>query len=112
VLKSLLIVGSSLFWVPVLLFILVCVLTLVVGITFILLFVSLLLLLWLIRTIYRVRTGIVLARQELLRDIGQELNTLSWWRLGRLTWKKYQKRVKEEKLERKKRADEKEIEYE
>lgn len=110
-LKLFLIVGSSLFWIPACLFILVCVLTVVVGITFILLAGSLLLLLWLLKTIYLVRGGILLARQELIRDIGQELNTISWWRLTRLTWKKYKKRLNEEQIEKKLKEDEKEIDY-
>jgi hypothetical protein len=109
VLKVFLVIGSSLFWIPVLLFLIVCLLTIVVGITFILLFGSLVVLLWLLKTIYSIQNRVVLARRELIREIGQELNTIPWWRLGRLTWKRYWHKLKEEQLERQTRENEKEI---
>lgn len=109
--KFLLVIGTSLFWIPVLLFVLICVLALVTCVTFILLFGSTLLLFWLLKTVYRVRSGFLLARQELVRDVGQELNNVSWWRFGRMIWKRYLKRYREEEIERKLKENEKEIDY-
>jgi hypothetical protein len=110
--KFLLLVGSSLFWIPVLLFILICVLSLIVIVSFILLFISTVFLLWLLKVIYRIQMDIFLVRQELISEIGNELNNISWWKLGKLTWKKYKKKMEIEKLERKLKENEKEIDYE
>ena len=108
--KFLFLVISSLFWFPILLFVLVCILTVAAITIFILLFGSLLVLLWLLKTIYRVRSGILSARQEIIKEVGQELNNISYWRFGRLTWKRYLKKYKEEKIERKNKENEQEIE--
>jgi predicted membrane protein len=112
VLKWFLIIGSSLFWFPVLLFILVFLLSVASAIIFILLFGSMVLLLWLLKTIYKARCDLLLARQELIKEIGQELNNISWLRFGKMTLKRYWKKFKEEQVERKLKNEEKETDYE
>jgi len=113
-LEWLLVVITFPFWFPILL--------LVVGF-FILLFgilllslsvASLCLIIWVLKNLYSVHVGLVDARQTIIKEIENGINSnMSWWRVGRLVFIRYMKQRKENKeMQRQYVQDEREREKE
>lgn len=85
------------FWVPVLLvFVGFLIILFGVCLTFllVLLFLIFCLVIGILKTLYNVHIGLVSTRQVILKEFGSDA---SWWKLGRLIFKRFLKQIKETK---------------
>jgi uncharacterized membrane protein len=98
------------FWLPILLLI-AGFFILIFGVLLLgFLLVSLGLIVWVLKIFCGVYIGLLEARKEVFKEIGNGVSSMTWWRLGRLAFNKYRKHVKEMKeiqdnyIQRKKEA--------
>jgi hypothetical protein len=77
------------FWFPIVLTV-IGLFILIVGILLAsLLFISLCTIIWILKTFYRVHMGLVIARYNVIKEIGNGIGNISWWKLGRLIFSKF-----------------------
>jgi hypothetical protein len=94
-LKALLLIFTSVFWVPIVVLFIVIGLLCCICIGTIVFIIFWTLLAFLLKPLIRIHMGFSDARKELLREMGNELNSLSWWRFTRLVSKRYWKKLNE-----------------
>jgi hypothetical protein len=109
-----LIMVTAPFWVPLLLMFVGFFILLIGVLLLSILFISLCLILWSLKTLYNVHVGLVDARQTIIKEIENGINSnMSWWRTGRLVFIRYMKHRKEIKeMRRQYMQEEKEKEKE
>lgn len=96
-LKWLAVAATSPFWFPIVLVIVGFCLLVVGSILIVSLAVSLFVILWLLKVFYVTYGGLIEARQNVIKEIGNELNNISWWRLLRLVLNRYGKQMRDAK---------------
>jgi hypothetical protein len=86
---------SSILWVPIAVFIIVIFLLCCIAFITIVFIIFWTFLAFLLKPFIHLHMGFANARTELFKEMGNELNSLSWWRLLRLLGKRYWKRINE-----------------
>lgn len=86
------------FWFPILLM-LIGIVILIIGILLLIfLGLSLVSIIWVLQTLYGIHVELTATRQLVFTEIQNGFNSkMSWWRVGRLMFIKYQKQIKEKK---------------
>lgn len=93
-LKLLILFLTSIFWIPIVLFLVIAMLAICICLfgTLFIVFGTILLLLF--RTFIRIQSGFYKTRRELLEGVDSELKGIPWWRLLRFKWKRHKKKIK------------------
>lgn len=94
-LKWLAVAATSPLWFPVVLFCVGFCILVIGSILVVSLFFSLLFVIWVMKLFYVTYVGLIDARKEVMKEIGNGLNSISWWRFIRLMINKHHKKLKE-----------------
>jgi hypothetical protein len=94
-LKIAFLVFTSIFWVPVVVFFIVLGLLCCIATSTIVFVIFWTFLAYLLKPFIRLHMGVSDIRKELFKELGNELNSLSWWRFARLVGKRYWKKLNE-----------------
>lgn len=94
-LKVVFLILTSVLWVPIVVFLIVVSLLFCICISTIVFIIFWTFLAFLLKPFLRIHMGVSETRKELFKEMGNELNSLSWWRFVRLVSKRYWKRLNE-----------------